>query len=63
MSKKAIEVLKYIVERSESIVVIAHAAIDMLKTKEYLARNALLFHMVAQPLTAKTTNQSRNLWV
>ncbi len=29
--KKAIEVLKYIVERSESIVVIAHAAIDMLK--------------------------------
>ena len=29
--KKAIEVLKYIVERSESIIVIAHAAIDMLK--------------------------------
>jgi polysaccharide biosynthesis protein PslF len=29
--KKAIEVLKYIVERSESVVVIAHAAIDMLK--------------------------------
>ncbi len=29
--KKAIEVLKYIVERSEAIVVIAHAAIDMLK--------------------------------
>ncbi len=29
--KKAIEVLKYIVERSESIVVIAHSAIDMLK--------------------------------
>jgi len=29
--KKAIEVLKYLVERSESIVVIAHAAIDMLK--------------------------------
>lgn len=29
--KKAIEVLKYIVERSEAIIVIAHAAIDMLK--------------------------------
>ena len=29
--KKAIEVLKYITERSESIIVIAHAAIDMLK--------------------------------
>jgi glycosyltransferase involved in cell wall biosynthesis len=29
--KKAIEVLKYLVERSESIVLIAHAAIDMLK--------------------------------
>jgi len=29
--KKALEVLKYLVERSESIVVIAHAAIDMLK--------------------------------
>jgi glycosyltransferase involved in cell wall biosynthesis len=29
--KKLIEVLKYIVERSESVVVIAHAAIDMLK--------------------------------
>ena len=29
--KKAIEVLKYIVERSEAIVVIAHAAINMLK--------------------------------
>jgi len=29
--QKAIEVLKYIVERSESIIVIAHAAIDMLK--------------------------------
>ena len=29
--KKAIEVLKYIVGRSEAIVVIAHAAIDMLK--------------------------------
>jgi glycosyltransferase involved in cell wall biosynthesis len=29
--KKAIEVLRYIVERSDSIVVIAHAAIDMLK--------------------------------
>jgi glycosyltransferase involved in cell wall biosynthesis len=29
--KKAIEVLKYIVERSESIIVIAHAAIDILK--------------------------------
>jgi polysaccharide biosynthesis protein PslF len=29
--KKAIEVLRYIVERSESVVVIAHAAIDMLK--------------------------------
>ncbi len=31
--KKAIEVLKYIVERSESIVVIANAAIDMLKSQ------------------------------
>ena len=31
--KKAIETLKYIVERSESIVVIAHAAIDMLKNQ------------------------------
>jgi glycosyltransferase involved in cell wall biosynthesis len=29
--KKAIEVLKYIVERSEATIVIAHAAIDMLK--------------------------------
>ena len=29
--QKAIEVLKYIVERSEAIIVIAHAAIDMLK--------------------------------
>src|SRR5450759_1418546 len=29
--QKAIEVLKYITERSESIIVIAHAAIDMLK--------------------------------
>jgi glycosyltransferase involved in cell wall biosynthesis len=29
--QKAIEVLRYIVERSESIIVIAHAAIDMLK--------------------------------
>ena len=29
--KKAIEVLKYLVERSEAIIVIAHAAIDMLK--------------------------------
>ncbi len=29
--KKAIEVLKYIVEKSEAIIVIAHAAIDMLK--------------------------------
>ena len=31
--QKAIEILKYIVERSESIVVIAHAAIDMLKNQ------------------------------
>ncbi len=31
--QKAIEVLKYIVERSESIIVIAHAAIDMLKNQ------------------------------
>ncbi len=31
--KKAIEVLKYIVGRSEAIVVIAHAAIDMLKSQ------------------------------
>jgi glycosyltransferase involved in cell wall biosynthesis len=31
--KKAIEVLRYIVGRSESIVVIAHAAIDMLKSQ------------------------------
>src|ERR1035437_1602159 len=31
--QKAIEVLKYIVDRSESIVVIAHAAIDMLKSQ------------------------------
>ncbi len=29
--EKAIEVLKYLVERSEAIIVIAHAAIDMLK--------------------------------
>jgi polysaccharide biosynthesis protein PslF len=29
--KKAVEVLKYVVERSEAIIVIAHAAIDMLK--------------------------------
>ncbi len=29
--KKAIEVLKYIIERSEAVIVIAHAAIDMLK--------------------------------
>jgi polysaccharide biosynthesis protein PslF len=29
--KKAIEVLKYLAERSEAIIVIAHAAIDMLK--------------------------------
>jgi len=29
--KKAVEVLKYIVERSEAIIVIAHAAIDILK--------------------------------
>jgi glycosyltransferase involved in cell wall biosynthesis len=31
--KKAIEVLKYLVERSEAIIVIAHAAIDMLKNQ------------------------------
>ena len=31
--KKAIEVLKYIIKRSESIIVIAHAAIDMLKNQ------------------------------
>jgi glycosyltransferase involved in cell wall biosynthesis len=31
--KKAIEVLRYITERSESIIVIAHAAIDMLKNQ------------------------------
>ena len=31
--QKAIEILKYIVERSESIIVIAHAAIDMLKNQ------------------------------
>jgi len=31
--QKAIEVLKYIVERSESSIVIAHAAIDMLKNQ------------------------------
>jgi glycosyltransferase involved in cell wall biosynthesis len=29
--KKAIEVLKYIVERSQAVIVIAHAAIDMLR--------------------------------
>ena len=31
--QKAIEILRYLVERSESIVVIAHAAIDMLKNQ------------------------------
>ena len=31
--KKSIEILRYLVERSESIVVIAHAAIDMLKNQ------------------------------
>jgi len=31
--QKSIEILRYIVERSESIVVIAHAAIDMLKNQ------------------------------
>ncbi len=40
--KKAIEVLKYIVERSESIIVIAHAAIDMLKRQGILYKKCIV---------------------
>ncbi len=40
--KKAIEVLKYIVERSESIIVIAHPAIDMLKRQGILYKKCVV---------------------
>jgi polysaccharide biosynthesis protein PslF len=40
--KKAIEVLKYIVERSESIIVISHAAIDMLKRQGILYKKCIV---------------------
>ena len=59
--KKAIEVLKYIVERSESIIVIAHAAIDMLKRQGISYKKCIVIpHGCPSIRLHRITNQSRN---
>ena len=55
--KKAIEVLRYIVERSESIVVIAHAAIDMLKRQGIPYKKCIVIPHGC-PIIDSTNNES-----